>query len=126
MSEEEAARNRKQKVEHPYYGNMKFPDDLDRPSRTVMATQFNASRETMVLEAKKGKKVIYRKPTIREAASLQCYPINYSFLGSNPTVKYKLVGNSVPAKLSYAVAKAIIKEAGIKVQDEVISAQSLA
>ncbi|MDE1768773.1 MAG: DNA cytosine methyltransferase [Candidatus Micrarchaeota archaeon] len=113
MSKDESERNRKQKMEHPYYGKMKFPDDLDRPSRTVMATQFNASRETMVIEMKKGNKRIYRKPTIREAASLQCYPIDYKFIGSNPTIKYKLVGNSVPAKLSYAVAKAILREAGI-------------
>lgn len=114
MSKEEAERNRKQKTEHPYYGKMKFPDDLDRPSRTVMATQFNASRETMVIETKRGNKKVYRKPTIREAASLQCYPINYKFTGNNPTTKYKLVGNSVPAKLSFAVAKAILEEAGIK------------
>ncbi len=114
MSKGEAERNRKQKTEHPYYGRMKFPDDLDRPSRTVMATQFNASRETMVIEAKEGNKKVYRKPTIREAASLQCYPINYKFIGSNTSTKYKLVGNSVPAKLSFAVAKAILGEAGIK------------
>ncbi len=114
MSMEEAERNKRQKVAHPYYGKMKFPDDLDRPARTVMATQFNASRETMVIEAKRGRKTVYRKPTIREAASLQCYPINYKFVGNNPTTKYKLVGNSVPAKLPYAVAKAILEEAGIK------------
>ncbi len=110
MSEEEADRNRRQKTQHPYYGKMKFPDDLDRPSRTVMATQFNASRETMVIEMKVGKKTIYRKPTIREAASLQCYPVDYKFVGSNPTTKYKLVGNSVPVKLSLALANAILKK----------------
>lgn len=117
MTDEEADRNRRQKVAHPYYGKMKFPDDLDRPARTVMATQFNASRETMVIEVKKGRKVAYRKPTIREAASLQCYPINYRFIGGNPTTKYKLVGNSVPAKLSYAVAKAILAEARMKIAE---------
>ena len=114
MSPEEAERNRRQKVAHPYYGRMKFPDDLDRPARTVMATQFNASRETMVIEAIKSRKKVYRKPTIREAASLQCYPIDYKFLGNNPTTKYKLVGNSVPAKLSFAVAKAILAEEGME------------
>ena len=75
-----------------------------------MATQFNASRETMVIEMKVGKKTIYRKPTIREAASLQCYPVAYKFVGSNPTTKYKLVGNSVPVKLSLALANAILKK----------------
>ena len=118
MSDEEAERNRRQKVAHPYYGKMKFPDDLDRPSRTVMATQFNASRETMVIEALMDGKKVYRKPTIREASSLQCYPINYEFVGSNPTIKYKLVGNSVPAKLSFAVAKEILKAEGAKSVNE--------
>ncbi|MBI2084122.1 MAG: DNA cytosine methyltransferase [Candidatus Aenigmarchaeota archaeon] len=115
MKDEEAERNKRQKTEHPYYGKMKFPDDLDRPSRTVMATQFNASRETMVIAmSNNGRKIIYRKPTIRECASLQCYPINYKFIGTNPTTKYKLVGNSVPVKLSMAVAKAILREAGMR------------
>ncbi len=122
MTPEEAERNRKQKVAHAYYGKMKFPDDLDRPARTVMATSFNASRETMILEAEKGGKKIYRKPTIRECASLQCYPIDYKFIGANPTVKYKLVGNSVPALLSYAIAKAIKKEAGIKEDKQTVEA----
>lgn len=115
MTNKEAERNRKQKMEHNYYGKMKFPDDLDRPSRTVMAMQVNASRETMVIEMKRGNKKIYRKPTIRECASLQCYPITYSFVGKNPTTKYKLVGNSVPVKLSFALAKGILKEAGMKI-----------
>lgn len=114
MTDEEAERNRNQKTNHAFYGRMKFPDDLDRPSRTVMATQFNASRETMVIEARKGGKKVYRKPTIRECASLQCYPIGYKFTGANPTTKYKLVGNSVPVKLSLALADAILKEAKSK------------
>ena len=57
---------------------MKFPDDLDRPSRTVMATQFNASRETMAVETRYKGETRYRKPTVRESASLQTYPITYS------------------------------------------------
>jgi DNA (cytosine-5)-methyltransferase 1 len=115
MSAKEAERNRRQKMEHPYYGKMKFPDDLDRPARTVMATQFNASRETMVIETQHDGKKAYRKPTIRECASLQCYPVNYAFAGNTATTKYKLVGNSVPSRLSTAVARAILVEAGAKV-----------
>ena len=116
MKEEEAERNRKQKTEHPYYGKMKFPDDLNRPARTVMATQFNASRETMVIEMMKDGKKMYRKPTIREAASFQCYPIDYKFTGKNPTTRYKLVGNSVPVKLSLALADAMLKDSGMKMK----------
>jgi DNA (cytosine-5)-methyltransferase 1 len=117
MTKAEADRNRKQKVAHAYYGKMKFPEDLDRPSRTVMATQFNASRETMALETKYKGEVRYRKPTVRECASLQCYPITYRFPGKTLTTKYKLVGNSVPVKLSSAIARAILREEGLGIPD---------
>jgi DNA (cytosine-5)-methyltransferase 1 len=112
MTKAEAERNKRQKTAHAYYGKMKFPDDLDRPSRTVMATQFNASRETMAIETKYKGETRYRKPTVREAATLQSYPITYRFPGKTLTTKYKLVGNSVPVKLSAAIAKAILVEAG--------------
>lgn len=125
MSAEEAARNRRQKVAHAYYGKMKFPDDLDRPSRTVMATQFNASRETMAIETTYKGKVRYRKPTVRECASLQTYPITYQFPGNTLATKYKLVGNSVPVKLSVALAKAILQIEGMKVPEQPILAVSL-
>ena len=115
MSKAEAERNKKQKVAHAYYGKMKFPDDLDRPARTVMATQFNASRETMVIECRYKRETRYRKPTVRECASLQTYPITYKFPAQTLTTKYKLVGNSVPVFLSRAIAKAILLEAGEKV-----------
>jgi DNA (cytosine-5)-methyltransferase 1 len=115
MTVAEAERNKKQKVAHPYYGKMKFPDDLDRPARTVMATQFNASRETMVIEAKKGGKTVYRKPTIRECACFQAFPLTFQFSGGNESTKYKLVGNAVPVKLAVALAKAILKEEGLPI-----------
>jgi DNA (cytosine-5)-methyltransferase 1 len=117
----EAQRNRKQKVAHPFYGKMKFPDDLDRPSRTVMATQFNASRETMAIETKINGKTRFRKPTIRECASLQCFPITYKFVG-NETVRYKLVGNAIPVKLSHALAKAISDKTGLTMRSETLLA----
>lgn len=113
MTKEEAERNKRQKVAHAYYGKMKFPDDLDRPSRTVMATQFNASRETMVIKTDYKGEVRYRKPTVRECASMQCYPISYRFPAKTLTSKYKLIGNSVPVKLSSAMAKAILREEGL-------------
>lgn len=118
MKKEEAERNRRQKVAHAYYGKMKFPDDLDRPSRTVMATQFNASRETMAIQTRYKGEVRFRKPTVRECASLQCFPITYKFPAKNTTTKYKLVGNSVPVKLSIALAKAVLREAGTKIPEQ--------
>lgn len=117
MTDEEALKNKNSKMHHAWYGKMKFPDDLDRPSRTVMATQFNASRETMVIEIKEGKfKGKFRKPTIRECACLQAFPITYLFNGSSSsTTKYKLVGNAVPVKLSSALAKAMLEEAKLPI-----------
>ena len=114
MSEEEAARNKRQKVAHAYYGKMNFPDVLDRPARTVMATQFNASRETMVVAAKYRGRTRFRKPTVRECASFQAFPITYRFPGKTLATKYRLVGNAVPVKLAAAVAKAILVEAGME------------
>ena len=115
MSEEEAARNKRQKVAHAYYGKMNFPDVLDRPARTVMATQFNASRETMVIATKHKGETRFRKPTVRECASFQTYPITYKFPGQTLATKYRLVGNSVPVFLSRAIARAILAEAGEEV-----------
>jgi DNA (cytosine-5)-methyltransferase 1 len=120
MTKQEAARNRQQKVAHAYYGKMLFPDYLDRPARTVMATQFNASRETMVIETTYKGKTRYRKPTVRECASLQCFPITYRFPAKTLASKYRLVGNAVPVRLASAVAKAIIYEEGQKVPAELL------
>jgi DNA (cytosine-5)-methyltransferase 1 len=114
MSKEEAERNKRQKVAHAYYGKMNFPDILDRPARTVMATQFNASRETMVIEARYKGEMRYRKPSVRECASFQAFPITYKFSGKTLATKYRLVGNAVPVKLAAAVAKAILVEAGLE------------
>lgn len=112
MTDEEARENRKSKVDHSWYGKMKFPDDLDRPSRTVMATQFRASRETMAIEVKVNGRTKYRTPTIRECASFQGFPITYQFWGKDFTTRIKLVGNAVPVNLSSALARAILRVEG--------------
>lgn len=114
MTRKEATRNKQQKVAHAYYGKMLFPDYLDRPARTVMATQFNASRETMVIATRHKREVRYRKPTVRECASFQCFPITYRFPGKTLATKYRLVGNAVPVKLAAAIARAILVEAGME------------
>lgn len=115
MTNEEAMKNKRAKVNHAFYGKMKFPDDLDRPSRTVMAMQFNASRETMVIEVKRGNKIKYRKPTVRECACLQALPLTFRFCGNTEATLYKLVGNAVPVKLASALARAILEDAGLRV-----------
>lgn len=111
LTEEEAKRSRHQKMEHPYYGKMKFPDEVGRPARTVMATQIKASRETMVIQENVDGGALFRTPTVRECATLQGYPIDYAFVQNSPSTRYRLVGNSVPVGLSRAIAAAILREA---------------
>ncbi|MDG6973397.1 MAG: DNA cytosine methyltransferase [Nitrososphaerota archaeon] len=111
LTEEETTRNRNQKTKHPYYGKMRFPDAVDRPARTVMATQIKPSRETMVIQESIDGGTLFRRPTVRECATLQGYPINYAFVESSLSTRYRLVGNSVPVGLSRAIAAAIRRDA---------------
>lgn len=112
LTRNEAEGNKRQKTEHPYYGRMDFPDNVSRPARTVMATQIKSSREAIVVETQYDGARAYRQLTVRECASLQCFPISYRFSGNSLTTKYRLVGNSVPTRLSAAVARAILASAG--------------
>ena len=64
-----------------------------------------SSREAMILGYKRGK---YRLPTVREAATMMSFPIDYWFYGKTKSIKHTLVGNAVPPKMSYAIAKAIM------------------
>jgi len=100
------------KEDKGYMGKMSFPENIEKPSRTVMATISAGSREAMVL---KNGKSGYRLPTVREAATMMSFPIDYWFYGKSKATKHTLVGNAVPPKMSYAVAKAIALDA-----DEVI------
>ncbi|EQD73581.1 C-5 cytosine-specific DNA methylase, partial [mine drainage metagenome] len=112
LTDEEVQINRKSKVDHSWYGRMPFPDPVDRPARTVMATQTGVSRETLVLEWEREGSKVYRRPTIREAASFQTFPITYQFWGRTAETRYKLVGNAVPPVLAGAVARAIARKMG--------------
>jgi len=94
------------KQHHPYYGKMNFPERVDLPSRTIMASQFPVSRESIIIRDKRRK--ILRRLTPRECASLQGYPISYQFWGNSLASKYKLIGNSVPVGLSRDLAKSIL------------------
>jgi DNA (cytosine-5)-methyltransferase 1 len=101
LNERESRSIRKAKVEHPYMGFMPFPDDLDRPARTVVATQLG--RETLVLPGTVGGTAVFRRATIRECASLQSFPITYQFHGGSINAKYRLVGDAVPPRLAYQI-----------------------
>ncbi|MDG6245053.1 MAG: DNA cytosine methyltransferase [Methanolobus sp.] len=101
---------KRMKEDHGFMGKMSFPEDLDRPSRTVMATMSASTRESMILDAldENGERIGYRLPTIREIASFMSFPITYQFEAGNEGSKYRLVGNAVCSKLSSALAKAIL------------------
>ncbi|MBC1333431.1 DNA cytosine methyltransferase [Listeria booriae] len=105
---------KRQKQDKGYMGKMSFPENLDRPARTVMATMSSSSRESMIFPYKKGR---YRYPTIREVATIMSFPIDYRFYGDSDSIKYKLVGNAVPPKFSYALAKAILIHEGKPVNE---------
>ena len=92
------------KQDKGYMGKMSFPENTSKPARTVMATMSASSREAMILGYKDGR---YRLPTVREAACMMSFPIDFWFYGESKGTKHTLVGNAVPPKMSYAIAKAI-------------------
>lgn len=104
LSPEEERLNRDAKTNHPVYNGMSFPDDPSRPSRTVTATCTRVSRESIVVEQGGA----FRRPTIRERASLQSFPVGYQFYGRTHSAKQKMVGNAVPPLLAYYVAHSML------------------
>ncbi len=123
ISKERWARARELKKDHPFMGEVPFPDELNRPSRTVMATRSASSREAMIFgveETVDGHNEKYRLPTIREIATFMSFPITYQFLGLNESMKYRLVGNAVACKMSAAIAESIAFEMGIDVPEHFV------
>lgn len=102
LTDEQAADLRAVKQMHPYMGRMAFPDDIDRPARTVVATQLG--RETLVLACSDGR---FRRATVRECASIQSFPVTYQFLGKSLTSRYRQAGDAVPPLLSFAIAREV-------------------
>lgn len=105
------------KEDKGYMGKMAFPENLDNPARTVMANMSASSRESMILSSNDGG---YRLPTVREAASMMSFPIDYRFYGQSKGIKHTLVGNAVPPKMSYAIAKAIAYDANQQIPRQYI------
>jgi DNA (cytosine-5)-methyltransferase 1 len=101
-------KSKRLKTDHGFMGKMSFPEELDRPSRTVMATRSASTREAILFDAGEGR---YRLPTIREIASFMSFPINYQFEAKTEESKYRLVGNAVCCRMSAAVAGAMLSQA---------------
>lgn len=109
------------KTNHPYMGKMAFPENLDKPSRTVTATKSGTSREALIYksEFKRLGNGEFRNPTIREIASIMGFPFTYQFLGTENS-KWRLVGNAVCPSVSRAFAMDLKKHLKIISNKELI------
>lgn len=106
VAEYEWKKAKRMKQDKGYMGKMSFPEDLDKPSRTIMATMSCSSRESMIYPYIPNENR-YRVPTVREIGCIMSYPLDYRFYGKSKSLKYTLVGNSVPPLMSFAIAKSI-------------------
>lgn len=107
LTADEVDEIRRGKTDHSWYGRMRFPDALDKPARTVVATQLRPNREAVVVPAGDG----FRRLTVREASSVQSFPITYQWWAKTESLRYRLVGNAVPPLLAFAVAREISRAA---------------
>jgi DNA (cytosine-5)-methyltransferase 1 len=103
------------KKHHPYMGIMSFPENQQKPSRTIMATRSASTREAILYKSELNRRGDgeYRTPTIREAAAIMGFPITYEFYG-NESTKWRQVGNAVCVQLSFALAKKVKESLDIK------------
>ena len=97
------------KNNHAYMGVVQFPENLDKPSRTV-TTGTGYSREALIYksEIKRKGDGEYREPTIRELSIIMSFPLTYQFIGLE-SQKRTLVGNAVCPKVSYGLALSMFK-----------------
>jgi site-specific DNA-cytosine methylase len=104
------------KRRHIQYGQMKLPEELSAPSRTVLAVNFPVSREALLFKTDEaimyhGKlRKIFRQPKVREIACIQGFPLDFQLAANPIDDRYRLVGNAVPCQLSFAIAKSIYLE----------------
>lgn len=107
LNEEEIRINRANKVTHPVYNAMPFPDRQDRSVRTITATCTRVSRESIVISCTEDE-TCCRRLTIRERACLQGFPVHFQFYGDNYGQKLRMVGNAIPPAFTYYVAHAFL------------------
>lgn len=98
------------KTNHPYMGKMSFPENENKPSRTIIATKIANSRESIIYKSEIDRigNGQYRLPTVREAAILMGFPTTFQFCGSENT-KWRLVGNAVCSTVSRNLAKTVLE-----------------
>jgi DNA (cytosine-5)-methyltransferase 1 len=101
--------SKEHKINHYCMGKMSFPENLNKPSRTITATKSGTSREALIYKSEYNRKGNgeYRSPTVREASSIMGFPFTYQFLGSINS-KWRLVGNAVCPSVSRALAHEVL------------------
>jgi DNA (cytosine-5)-methyltransferase 1 len=106
---------RNAKKHHPYMGVMSFPENRQKPGRTIMATKSSSTREALLYKSELNRTGDgeYRTPTIREAATIMGFPLTYEFYGTAST-KWRQIGNAVCVQLSFALATKVRESLGIK------------
>lgn len=77
--------------------------EWDKPSHTVVAHLSKDGYMFIHPDAKQERSI-----TIREAACLMTFPLDFQFLGSTP-YNYRMIGNAVPVNFANSIAKAIYK-----------------
>ena len=108
---EERRLTQERKERDRIYGAMNYPDDLDRPSRTITATRTHGSRMTIVIPC--GPRGSGRRTlTLRECASVQGFPLSYQFWADTLGNKDIMVGNAVSPPAAFAIAQSIRREEG--------------
>lgn len=109
------------KTNHPFMGKMSFPENENKPSRTITATKIANSRESIIYKSELNRigDGEYRLPTVREAALIMGFPITYQFLGADNN-KWRLVGNAVCCSVSRAFAKTVLEELRYSIPNNLI------
>lgn len=105
LNEEEVRYNREGKTHHPVYNDMRFPDSLDEPVRTITATCTRVSRESVIIQNGGGQ---FRRLSVRERGCLQSFPLTYQFHGENYQKKLKMIGNAIPPLFTFYIAQAML------------------
>lgn len=83
---------------HNKYRNLEW----DKPSPTIVSHLYKDGLMFIHPDINQ-----LRSITVREAALLQTFPIDFEFLGSN-AYKYKMIGNAVPVLFAKKIAEAVI------------------
>jgi DNA (cytosine-5)-methyltransferase 1 len=109
------------KTNHPFMGKMAFPENENKPSRTITATKIANSRESIIYKTELNRfgDGEYRLPTVREAAIIMGFPITYQFIGTDNN-KWRLVGNAVCCSVSRAFAKIVLDELRLAIPNNLI------